>query len=87
MLEFYEEAFVINSKDHSVCYAGGDTWDLSNGIVFRSYKYPDLTLPLPEYIPAFRHAFIEKNFEIYYSKESLLSAKKSIQYKVISNAR
>jgi hypothetical protein len=88
MLEYYDCATIINTSNHSVCYVNNDSWDLTLGLVFRGYKYPDLVVPQPEFIPSFRHFFDEINFDIYYSKKSLLEAnKKSIQYKVISNAR
>ena len=78
LLAYYEETMVINSANHSVCYAGSDTWDLTNAVVFRNYKYPDLTLPEPEFVPMFRHIFYKDNFDTYFSKDSLLEARKSL---------
>ena len=83
LLEFYNKTFIINSNDHAVCYAGSDTWDLTLGIVFRDYKYPDLKLPRPEMLPSFEYFFDTEKFDIYYSQEGLLNSAKSIKYEVI----
>lgn len=86
LLERCSEAYIINSANHSVCYADGDTWDLSLGLVFRDYKYPDLKIPEPEIIEAFKPFFTEYCFDLYYGQEGLLRSAKSIQYKVITHA-
>lgn len=83
LLEFYNKTFIINSSDHSVCYAGSDTWDLTLGVVFRNYKYPNLTLPKPEMLPSFEHYFNTTRFDAYYSQEKLRNCSESIRYEVI----
>lgn len=86
LLERCSKTYIINSTNHSVCYADGDTWDISLGLVFRDYKYPDLKIPEPEIIEAFKPFFHEEPFDIYYGQKGLLCAAKSIQYKVITHA-
>lgn len=86
MLERCPEAYIINSANHSVCYAGGDTWDISLGLVFRDYIYPELNLPKPEIIESFKPFFRTYYFDLYYSQEGLSESANFVQYKEIRNA-
>jgi len=81
LLDFYDKTHVIDSDNHSVCYAGSDTWDLSLGVVLRNYQYPDLQIPRPEVIPSFDHLFEVQKFDAYYSQQGLLKSSETILHK------
>ena len=83
LTEFFDRTYIIDSENHSVCYDGTDTWDLSLGVVFRNYRYPNQNLPKPEMIPSFDHLFAVEMFDIHYSNEGLLSSSKSTNIKMI----
>lgn len=77
------KCFIIDSKNHSVVYDGISTWDLSLGIVFKNYKYPDLNIPEPTFIPKFKDWFKEKNFKLFYNENVLREAKNNLTIKEI----
>ena len=74
---------MINSNNHSVCYAGSDTWDLSLGVVLRNYQYPNLQIPKPEMIPSFEHLFGGRRFDNYYTKQELIKSSGMVHYNEI----
>lgn len=85
LLSNLTKCFIIDSRNHSVVYDGKNTWDLSLGIMFKNYKYPDLDIPKPTFIPRFKHWFCEKNFNTFYNNKTLLEAKHNLIIKEIKN--
>ena len=77
------KCFIIDSKNHSVVYDGIDTWDLSLGIVFKKYKYPDLNIPNPIIIEKFKNWYSSDLFNRYYSNKALQLASKNLTIKEI----
>jgi len=77
------KCFILDSRNHSVVYDGINTWDLSLGIIFKNYKYPDLSIPEPTYIPKFKYWFHEENFKLFYNETALLEANKNLTIKEI----
>lgn len=77
LLSFQQKCYIIDSKQHSVVYDGNNTWDLSNGIVFRNYMYPSLNIPNPEIIPEFEDWFRQLEVYKFYNKECLELVKDS----------
>jgi len=77
------KCFIIDSENHSVVFDGTNTWDLSLGIVFENYKYPDLNIPKPTFIPKFKDWFLKKNFNLFYSENSLRKANYNLTIKEI----
>ena len=70
-----DDIFIINGS-HSVVYDGKSTWDLSLGIIFPNYRYPDPKPPKYLEISLFHRFFDEGLLNAYYSEESLTEARK-----------
>jgi hypothetical protein len=77
------KCFIIDSQNHSVVFDGTNTWDLSLGIVFENYKYPDLDIPEPIFIPKFKDWYVEETFKLFYNENILREAKQNLTIKEV----
>lgn len=77
------KCYIIESKSHAVVYDGINTWDLSIGVMFENYKYPDESIPEPVFLPHFKNWYVEKLFNNNYSLENLKKAKEFISIKEV----
>lgn len=79
----FDQMLIIDSDQHSVAYDGKDTWDLSLGIVFRNYKYPEVLEITPDIIPVFKTFFKQDEYDLQYSDHSLSLARQRISIKKV----
>lgn len=84
-MRFSDDITIINAGEHSVVYDGYSTWDISLGIVFDNYKYPNSAIPKYTKIPLFYRFFWQGNFNRYYNKEALEKASISVSEIVLSH--
>ncbi len=75
------KVFIIESCKHAVVYDGKDTWDINLGFVLRDYRYPEVDVPVKEFLPHFNCWFEQIWYDEYYSTDGLNLARRKITVK------